>query len=46
MLKQIKMYTNKRNGDIITEREFAKLPKEERKDYKAEARLNHANYRN
>lgn len=45
MLKVTKKYTNKKNGEVITEREFAKLSKGERKDYKPTPKLNHTNYR-
>lgn len=46
MLKVTKMYTNKKNGEIITEREFSKLAKGERKDFRPTTGLNHTNYRN
>lgn len=46
MLKMTKMYTNKKNGEVITEREFQKLAKGERKEFKPETRTNHTNYRN
>lgn len=43
MQKMIKMYTNRKNGEVINEREFQRLAKEERKDFKPTPRPNYKN---
>jgi hypothetical protein len=45
MLKMTKTYTNKKSGEVLTEREFFKLSKSERVDYKPTPKTNHPNYR-